>query len=70
MPLYFQIVLMPTYITGSNYLNSPEVLLVHAETAQLCIPSVAGQVNPACDLDLVFILSLEFFGQVYCEFMH
>ena len=59
---------MPTYITGSNYLNSPEVLPIHAETAQLCIPIVAGQVNPACD-DLVFILSVEFFGQVYREFI-
>ena len=61
---------MPTYTTGSNYLNSPEVLPVHEETAQFCIPSVVGQVNPACDLDLVFILSVEFFGQVYCEFLH
>ena len=61
---------MPTYTTGSNYLNSPEVLPVHEETAQLCIPSAVEQVNPACDLDLVFILSVEFFGQVYCEFLH
>lgn len=60
---------MPTYVLSSNYLNSPEVTPVHQEIAEFCIPSVVGQVNPACDPDLAFILSLEFFGQVYRKFL-
>lgn len=55
---------MPRYITQSSYLSSSELL---QETAQFCIPTVVGQVNPACG-DIAFALSVEFFGQVYCKF--
>jgi len=60
---------MPAYVPLSSYLNSLEVAPLHEETAQFCIPNVVGEVNPICDSELVFILSVEFFGQVYCEFL-
>ena len=59
---------MPRFVDGSEYLNSPEALPVHNEIVQFCIPTVFGPVSPICDPDLIFILSVEFFGQVYCEF--
>ena len=59
---------MPRYVDGSAYLNSPDVLAVHCDAAEFCIPYVYGEVSPICeDLNLIFILSVEFFGQVYCE---
>ena len=59
---------MPRYVDGSAYLNSPDVLAVHSDTAEFCIPYVYGEVSPLCvDRNLIFILSVEFFGQVYCE---
>ena len=59
---------MPRYVDGSDYLNSPDVLAVHSDTAEFCIPVVYGEVSPLCDPDLIFILSVEFFGQVYCKY--
>ena len=61
---------MPRYVDGSDYLNSPGVLPIHSDTAEFCIPAVYGVANPLCvDPNLIFILSVEFFGQVYCKFL-
>ena len=57
---------MPLFATQSAYLNSQEGMDLYADTLDSCLPREVGPTPLFCD-PLTFILSVEFFGQVYRE---
>ncbi|XP_065918231.1 laminin subunit beta-1-like isoform X1 [Dysidea avara] len=58
------VLLLPLFATRSAYLNSQEGMDLYADTLDSCLPREVGPTPVFCN-PLTFILSVEFFGQVY-----